>query len=91
MLLALQMGCTLNELSHRMTALEETYWIAYHKDRPFAEERVDVALARIAQILHNTNAKKPKKLLEFLPWHRKRKRSTESDLDEIKSVLQRVK
>ena len=65
---------TVADLSHSLTAAEETHWIAFYRAQPFHDERVDVGLAQIAQILWNSNVGKKgkaRKLTDFLPWHRK--------------------
>ena len=64
---------TVADLSQRLTAAEESHWMAFYRAKPFPPERVDVGLAQIAQILWNSNAKKEntRKLTDFLPWYRK--------------------
>lgn len=90
-MLALQLGMTVADLSERLTAAEEAYWIAYHKEHPFDGERMDVALGQIAQLIHNANSKKPRKLVEFLPFYRKRVQVDQSVDDILKSHLSRGK
>jgi hypothetical protein len=65
---------TVGEVSDRMTALEETYWYARCKDKPFTDSRIEIALAQIAQLIHNSNVSKKqqtKPLLAFLPFYKK--------------------
>jgi len=64
---------TVSDLSRRMTAAEENHWMAFYKDTPFPDKRMDVGLAQIAQILFNQNVKKPdrKSLSDFIPFYRK--------------------
>lgn len=71
--LALQLGMCVSELSNRMTAAEESAWVAYYRTNPFGDERADMRSAQISQLLFNTNAKKQdrKKLTDFMPFHRK--------------------
>jgi hypothetical protein len=67
-MLALQLGMTVSELTLRMTAAEETAWIAYFKEDPFGPQRDDIRSAQIVQMVHNVNAPKGKarKLEDFL-------------------------
>ena len=75
---------TVAELSERLTAAEEAHWIAKYRDEPFGDERVDIGLAQLAQILWNSNVKKEKtrKLFSFLPFYRKKVQPTDSDVSE---------
>lgn len=64
-----------SDLSERMTAAEETMWMAYYKEQPFGDYRADVRSAQITQILHNSNVKKKdmKKLDDFILFKPKSK------------------
>jgi len=62
------------ELMARMSALEETYWVAYFKDDPFGDHRADIRNAQLLQLLYNIHAGKKaskKKLTDWLPVYRK--------------------
>ena len=91
-MLALQLGKTVNQLSHEMTALEETHWIAFHKRNPFGEDRADLRSAQIAQILYNTNAPKgkAKKITEFMPYHRKKVDKDPNIGDSLKNAFSKL-
>ena len=56
-----------------MSAAEETHWIAYAQDEPFAATRIDAHLAQIAQLLFNTQVKKQdrRSLTDFMLFYRK--------------------
>ena len=57
-----------------MTALEETHWMAIYRDEPWGHMRTDAALAQIAQLLFNVNAKKQDRrpLTDFMLYFRKK-------------------
>lgn len=65
-MLALQLGMTVAELSERLTASEEAHWIALYRQDPWGEQRGDMRSALIAQLIYNTNSKKPKKMQDFM-------------------------
>ena len=62
-------------LSQEMLAAEEATLLALYRQEPWGDVRLGIELAQIAQILWNANVKKDqrKKLVDFLPWYRKRK------------------
>jgi hypothetical protein len=64
-----------------LMALEETYWISYHKSSPFGDDRADLRSAQIAQILWNSNVKKgdARPVTDFLPFHHKPARQGDSN------------
>lgn len=49
-----------------MTSAEESHWIALYRQDPWGEQRADMRAALIAQMQHNTHAKKPRKLDDFM-------------------------
>jgi hypothetical protein len=57
---------TVAELSERLTAAEEAHWIALYRQDPWGQQRGDMRAALIAQLIHNSNSKKPKKFHEFM-------------------------
>ena len=69
-MLGLQLGRLPSELGD-MTAAEETLLMAYYRDDPWGDHRADIRAGQVAQILWNSNAKKSKKLTDFLPFYRK--------------------
>ena len=62
---------TVADLSQRMTALEEAHWIEYYRMEPWGEERADMRSAQVTAMIHNTNAKKPKPLSDFMLFSEK--------------------
>jgi len=66
---------TVSDMMSKMSALEETYWLARFKDNPWGDHRADIRNAQVLQLLYNVHASKkaPKKQLsDWLPFHRKR-------------------
>ena len=57
-----------------MLAAEETMLLAYYKEDPWGDHRMDMGLGQIAQILFNQNVKQQdrKKLTDFMPFFRKK-------------------
>ena len=60
------MGMPVSELSERLTTAEEAYWIALYRTDPWGDQRADMRSALIAQLIHNTHAKKPRKMQDFM-------------------------
>jgi hypothetical protein len=71
-ILAPHLGKTVAELGS-MTAAEEAHWIAEYRVNPWGEIRADMRAALVAQMVHNTNAKKPRKLQDFMLFREKPK------------------
>ena len=57
---------TVAELTERMTAAEEAHWVALYKQQPFGGRADDIRTALLAQMQHNTHAKKPRELQDFI-------------------------
>lgn len=79
-----------SELMQRMSALEESYWVAYYQDDPFGDHRGDIRSAQICQMLYAINAGKRserKKLSDFLPFYRKKAKVDENITDSVRSVF----
>ena len=57
---------TVAQLSECLSAAEEAHWIALYRLDPWGEQRDDMRSALIAQLIHNTNSKKGKKLKDFM-------------------------
>ena len=88
--LALALGIPVGELMGRMSALEETYWVARYRDNPFGDHRADVRNAQVLQMLYSVNAGKKserKKLSDFMPFFRKRVKPDEQVTDSVRSVF----
>lgn len=49
--LAATLGCTVAELAHRMTATELALWLRYHGRKGLPWRRIEIHLARVAQIV----------------------------------------
>lgn len=62
---------TVCELLQRMTAAEETHWLALYSIDPWGEQRADMRIGQVAQITYNANSKKPRKLQDFMLFHAK--------------------
>ena len=80
---------TVAELSHRMTAAEETHWLALYREEPFGHTRTDAALAQIAQLLFNVNAKKQDRrtLTDFMLFYRKPSKPQENVQEKVRSFF----
>ena len=89
MLLALELGMTVAELSERLTAGEEALWIAFYQQEPFGPQRGDMRAALIAQMQYNTHSKKPKKLTDFLLFGEKRRGPPATSSQEIRENCER--
>ena len=73
-----------------MSALEESYWIARCKEKPFTDARIELALAQVAQLIHNSNVTKKqhtKSLLDFLPFYKKPAEDQGDVEQDIRSVF----
>lgn len=57
---------TVAALSEQLTAAEEAHWIALYRQDPWGEQRDDMRSALVAQLIHNSNSKKAKKLEDFM-------------------------
>lgn len=75
--------------SQPLMALEEIYWIAFDQEEPFGPARLELSLARIAQLIQNVNSKKQdrKPLTDFLPFYRKRAKVDENVDSKLLSVF----
>lgn len=67
--------------------------MALFAEDPWGEERADLRTARIAEILFNTNAKKgqQKKLTDFMPFYREKKKAQEDVTGTVRSWFNKVK
>jgi len=90
--LALQLGMTVSELMQRMSALEETHWMALYQFEPWGDHRADIRSGQIAQILYNSNVKKgrSKTLTDFLPFYRKKVKEDENIVQSVRNVFANV-
>ena len=77
----MELGKFVHELGD-MSALEETYWMAYSQEEPFQATRTDAHLAQIAQLLFNTQVKKQdrRSLTDFMLFYRKKVKA-QDDVD----------
>jgi hypothetical protein len=89
-LLALQLGMTVSELTERLTSAEEAHWIALYRRDPWGEQRGDLRNALLAQLFHNANSKKPKKMEDFLLFGGKRKEAVGDSPDQIRKNFERL-
>ena len=83
---------TVNDMMDRMTAAEETSWLAYYAEEPFGAYRSDVMMAQIAQLLHNVNVKKDKqkKLTDFLPFYKKQIKEDPDVSTKVRDIFGKV-
>jgi hypothetical protein len=72
--LALEFGVPLGELSQRMSAAEEVFWIARHAIEPLPTQQFVMHLAQIAQYIQNVNVDKKDrgKLTDFMLFFKKK-------------------
>lgn len=88
--LALQFGMPVGVMMRQMSALEETYWIAYEKDDPFGDYRQDVRNAQVLHMLYSVNASKKaekKTLFDFMPFFKKRVQPDEHVTTKVRSLF----
>jgi hypothetical protein len=87
--LALELGMTVSDLSRRMSAAEETYWIARHEFEPLPTQQIVMHLAQISMWIQNVNAKKQDrgKLTDFMLHFRKKTNVQENVDQNIRSVF----
>lgn len=88
----MELGIPVGELSTRMTALEETYWIAKCGSKPFPSQRIETMLSMLCQIVFNSNVTKPqnaKKLSDFMLW-RKKPKPVGDDQQTIRANFERI-
>jgi len=82
---------TVGELSERLTAVEENSWLAYYREDPFGSYRDDLRSAQIAQLIHNVNSKKPRKLEDFMLFRTAEKRQVSDNIDQdVRNVFAKV-
>jgi hypothetical protein len=81
---------TVGEMTSKMTALEETYWIAKAAEAPLPTQQLVMHLAQIAMWIQHVNVSKKQdrgKLTDFLLFFKK-KESTEDSVDyKIRSLF----
>jgi hypothetical protein len=53
MRLCLALGCTLDELGHRMSAREFGLWMTLYRQEPFGDQRADLRSAIVAATVAN--------------------------------------
>jgi hypothetical protein len=74
MRLALALGCTLDDLSQRMTGAEFGLWLAYYERDPFGDARGDLQAGIVAAAVANYAGKTrsagsgPASPAEFMPF-----------------------
>ena len=69
--LALQLGCTVRELNHRVSAKELIDWYAFYYLQPFGDERADLRNALTSCIIANAFRKKGSRSFkpkDFMPF-----------------------
>lgn len=66
---------TVAALSRDLTAAEEAHWIAKYRKQPWGDLAADARNALIAQLIHNTHAKKPKKMQDFMLFAEKKEQA----------------
>lgn len=70
------MGMPVGQLMREMSALEETYWIAFTQEcGPIGDDRADLRSAQVCQLLYDIHAGKKsqrKKITDWLMFYRKR-------------------
>jgi hypothetical protein len=79
---------TVGELSRRMSAAEETYWIARHALEPLPTPQIIMHLAQIAQYIQNVNATKKQdrgKLTDFMLFFKKKAPAQDNIDQDIRS------
>jgi hypothetical protein len=72
--LALEFGMPVGELSQRMSAAEEVFWIARHAVEPLPTQQIVMHLAQISMWIQNVNAAKNDrgKLTDFMLFFEKK-------------------
>jgi len=81
------------EMMSRMSALEETYWMARYQDQPFGDHRADLRSAQLLKMTYDINAgkKAPKKTItDFLPFFRKRVKADENVTQNVRSLFGQI-
>jgi len=77
-------------MMQQMSALEEAHWIAYEKDDPFGDSRMDIRNAQVLHMLYSINAGKKserKKLTDFMPFFRKQVQPDEQVTTKVRSLF----
>jgi hypothetical protein len=72
--LALQFGCTVRELSDKLSVSELQEWIAYYSIDPFGSFRTDLNSAMVCKMLCSS---KDAGIYDFMPFEEKQKPSQE--------------
>ena len=88
--LALQFGMPVGVMMGQMSALEETYWLAYYRDDPFGDYRADIRSAQNLQLLYEINASKKapkKKLMDWMLFFKKRVQPDEAVAEKTRSLF----
>jgi len=67
--LALALGCTVEELLDRITALELDEWLAYYNLEPWGEERADLRAGIISSTIANCRPFRKRSSKSFKPKH----------------------
>jgi hypothetical protein len=76
-----------------MMAAEEALMMAYYREDPWGDHRADIRSAQISQILWNANCskkEKAKKLVDFLPFYRKKPKEDPDVGTSIKSAFSKL-
>ena len=88
--LAGHLGMTVGAMMSQMSALEESYWVAFNRASPIGEYRADIRNAQVLQLLYQINAgsKAPKKkITDWLPFYRKRTQPDEHVTTKVRSLF----
>jgi hypothetical protein len=70
----MELGMTVGEMTSKMSALEETYWIAKAAEAPLPTQQIVTHLAQIAMWIQHVNVSKKSdrgKLTDFLLFWKK--------------------
>ncbi len=81
------------EMVSRMSALEETYWVAKHNEAPLPTEQIVKHLAQIAMYIQHGYVKKQDrgKLTDFMLFFRKKVTPQEDVSQNVRSFFGKFK
>ena len=88
--LAGHLGMTVGAMMSQMSALEETYWVAFNRSYPIGEYRADIRNAQVLHMLYSINAGKKsekKTLFDFMPFFKKRVQPDEHVTTKVRSLF----
>jgi len=88
--LAGHLGMPVGVMMGQMSALEETYWVAFNRVSPIGEYRADVRNAQVLNMMYSINAGKKaqkKSLTDWMPFFKKRVHVDEAVAEKTRSLF----